>query len=128
MSTVLGKAGFLRVSTLTVLELRGYTLNHTSDTVEDTVIGDNFKTRLATQQEWGVSGDLYFNAADAGQNALTVGSTVTLDLYPAGVTAGLRRYIGQAIITSVDPQARHDGMVEVPFSAEGTGTLSITVA
>jgi hypothetical protein len=53
---------------------------------------------------------------------------VTLDLYPAGVTAGLRRYIGQAIITSVDPQARHDGMVEVPFSAEGTGTLSITVA
>jgi predicted secreted protein len=128
MSTVLGKAGFLRVSTLTVLELRGYTLNHTSDTVEDTVIGDNFKTRLATQQEWGVSGDLYFNAADAGQNALTVGSTVTLDLYPAGVTAGLRRYTGQAIITSVDPQARHDGMVEVPFSAEGTGTLSITVA
>jgi hypothetical protein len=47
MATVLGKAGFLFVSSLTVLQFRGYTLNHTSDTVEDTVIGDDFKTRLA---------------------------------------------------------------------------------
>jgi predicted secreted protein len=128
MSTVLGKAGFLRVSTLTVLELRGYTLNHTSDTVEDTVIGDNYKTRKATLLDWRISGDLYLNASDGGQNALTIGSTVTVDLYPAGVTAGLRRFVGQAIVTSFDPQARHDGMVEVPFTAEGTGALSVTVA
>jgi hypothetical protein len=59
MATVLGKAGFLFVSSLTVLQFRGYTLNHTSDTVEDTVIGDDFKTRLATLQDFRISGDLY---------------------------------------------------------------------
>jgi predicted secreted protein len=128
MSTVIGKQGYLHVSALTVLELRGYALNHTADTVEDTVIGDDYKTRKSTLKDWRVSGDLYFDASDGGQGAMTIGSQVTIDLYPAGVTAGLRRYTGQAIVTSFDPQARHDGMVEVPFTAEGTGTLTITVA
>ena len=124
MATVLGKAGFLIVSSLTVLQFRGYTLNHTSDTVEDTVIGDNFKTRQATLQDFRISGDLYFDTADAGANALTVGSTVTIELYPQGIATASRYYQGRAIITSFDPNARHDGMVEVPFSAEGTGALS----
>jgi predicted secreted protein len=124
MATVLGKAGYLRISSLTVLQLRGFTLNHTSDTVEDTVIGDEYKTRKATLKDWRVSGDLYFDTADTGANALTIGSTVTVDLYPMGIATASRYYQGQAIITSFDPNARHDGMVEVPFSAEGTGALS----
>jgi predicted secreted protein len=124
MATTLGKAGYLRISSLTVLQLRGYTLNHTSDTVEDTVIGDEYKTRLATLKDWRVSGDLYFDTADTGANALTIGSTVTVDLYPMGIATASRYYQGRAIITSFDPNARHDGMVEVPFSAEGTGALS----
>jgi predicted secreted protein len=124
MATTLGKAGYLRISSLTVLQLRGYTLNHTSDTVEDTVIGDEYKTRLATLKDWRVSGDLYFDTADTGANALTIGSTVTVDLYPMGIATASRYFQGRAIITSFDPNARHDGMVEVPFSAEGTGALS----
>jgi hypothetical protein len=126
MATVLGKQGFLRISALTVLELRRYALNHTSDTTEDTVIGDNYKTRKATLRDWRVSGDLYFDRADTGQLALTVGSTVTVDLYPEGTAAASRLYTGLCIVTSFDPAASHDGMVEVPFTAEGTGTLTVT--
>jgi len=124
MATVLGKAGYLRISALTVLQLRGYTLNHTADTVEDTVIGDDYKTRLSTLKDWRVSGDLYFDIADTGANALTIGDTVTVDLYPMGIATASRYYQGRAIITSFDANARHDGMVEVPFSAEGTGAIS----
>jgi hypothetical protein len=126
MATVLGKQGYLRISTITVVELRRYALNHTSDTTEDTVIGDNYKTRKATLLDWRVSGDLYFNRSDTGQLALTVGSTVTVDLYPEGIATASRLYTGLAIVTSFDPSAAHDGMVEVPFTAEGTGTLTIT--
>jgi hypothetical protein len=55
---------------------------------------------------------------------MTVGSEVTVDLYPMGIATASRYYQGRAIITSFDPNARHDGMVEVPFTAEGTGALS----
>jgi predicted secreted protein len=126
MATVLGKQGYLRISALTVVELRRYTLNHTSDTVEDTVIGDNYKTRKATLKDWRISGDLYFDRADAGQGALTIGSTVTVDLYPEGTATASRLFTGLCIVTSFDPSASHDGMVEVPFTAEGTGTLTVT--
>lgn len=125
MATVLGKAGFLVVSSVTAVQIRGYTLNHTADTVEDTVIGDDYKTRLATLRDFRVSGDLYFDTADGGANAMTVGSTVTIELYPMGIATASRYYQGRAIITSFDPNARHDGMVEVPFTAEGTGALTI---
>jgi len=124
MATVLGKAGFLRISALTVAELRRYALNHTSDTTEDTVIGDSYKSRKATLLDWRVSGDVYFDRADLGQGAITVGSTVIIELYPEGTAAASRLYSGQCIITSFDPAASHDGMVEVPFTAEGTGTLT----
>lgn len=124
MATVLGKEGFLRISNITVVQIRGYALNHTSDTVEDTVIGDDYKTRKATLKDFRVSGDLYFDTADGGANAMTIGSEVTVDLYPMGIATASRYYQGRAIITSFDPNARHDGMVEVPFTAEGTGALS----
>lgn len=124
MATNLGKEGYLRISAITVVQIRGYTLNHTSDTVEDTVIGDDYKTRKATLRDWRISGDLYWDTADGGANAMTIGSTVTVDLYPQGIATASRYYTGLAIVTSFDPNARHDGMVEVPFTAEGTGALS----
>jgi predicted secreted protein len=124
MATHLGKEGFLRISAITVVQIRGYTLNHTSDTVEDTVIGDNYKTRKSTLKDWRISGDLFWDPVDAGANALTIGSTVTVEVYPQGIATASRYYSGLCIVTSFDPNARHDGMVEVPFTAEGTGALS----
>ena len=123
MATILGKDGFLRISALTVTELRRYAINQTADTVEDTVIGDDDKTRKATLKDWRMSGDMFFNTSDVGQGAMTVGSTVTVELYPEGIGAGSRLLTGRCIINSIDTAGAHDGMVEVPFTGEGTGAL-----
>ena len=124
MATYLGKEGVIRISSTTVAEIRGYTLNESADTTEDTVMGDTFKTHKATQRSWDVSGDLFWDDADAGQLALTSGSTVTINLYPEGVAASSTYKQGQAIIVGFNVTARHDSLVEVSFSATGTGTLS----
>lgn len=124
MANHLGKEGVLKISTTTVAEIRGYTLNQTSATTEDTVIGDDFTTHKATLRSWQVSGDLFWDEVDAGQLALTVGQTVTVNLYPEGIASTSIYYSGAAIVTSFDVTARHDSMIEGSFQATGTGTIS----
>lgn len=124
MANHLGKEGVLKVSTTTVAEIRGYTLNRTSATTEDTVIGDDWTSHRPTLRSWQVSGDLFWDEADAGQLSLTVGSTVTVNLYPEGIASTSTYYSGAAIVTQFDVTARHDSMIEGSFTAQGTGTLS----
>lgn len=124
MANHLGNEGVLKVSTTTVAEVRGYTLNESSATTEDTVIGDSWTTHKATQRSWQASGDLFWDEADSGQISLTVGSTVTLNLYPEGIASSSTYKSGSAIITGFDITARHDSMIEASFSATGTGPLS----
>jgi len=128
MATYLGKAGYLHVSAMTVIELRNYQMNHSSDTVEDTVIGDDYKTRRGTMKEWGVSGSLFWDPLnDAGQGAAVAAlgnAPVTVTLYPGGRSSGATYYTGLCIITDVGVSASHDGMVERSFAAESAGQLS----
>lgn len=124
MANHLGKEGVLNASSLTVAEIRGYSLTTSSDTVDDTVIGDTWKTNRATLKGWQVSGDLFWDETDAGQGSLTLGSTVTVALYPEGLATSSTYYRGQANITGFDITARHDSLVEATFSALGTGALS----
>jgi predicted secreted protein len=124
MANHLGKEGVLKVSTTTVAEVRGYTLNTSSATTEDTVIGDDWTTHKSTLRSWQASGDLFWDEVDSGQLALTVGQTVTLNLYPEGIASSSVYYSGAAIVTGFDVTARHDSMVEANFTAQGTGPLS----
>lgn len=126
MATALGKSGYLKLSTVTVGEIKGYSLSSSSDTVEDTVIGDSFRTRKATLKTWSVSGEVFWDSNDAGQILATIGSTVTVALYPAGITTGLTYQTGGGIVTQFDITGRVDSMVEATFAVEGNGALTIT--
>ena len=126
MATKLGRDGLIKISSTTIGELRNYALSHSSDTVEDSVIGDTYRTRLATMKTWSASGDLYWDETDAGQLLITIGSQVTLNLYPEGATAGDVYYTGSAIVTKFDISASFDGIVEGAISFEGNGVLTVT--
>lgn len=69
MANYLGRQGVVKLSSTTIGELRNYSLASSSDVVEDSVIGDTFRTRRATLKTWSVSGDIYWDLADAGQIA-----------------------------------------------------------
>ena len=124
MANHLGREGVVKVSSTTIGELRNYALAHSSDVVEDSVIGDTYRTRRATMKTWSVSGDLYWDETDAGQIALTIGSAVTVNLYPEGADSTDVYYSGAGIVTKFDISAAFDGMVEGSISIEGNGTLS----
>ena len=124
MANHLGREGTVKISSTTIGELRNYSLAHSSDVVEDSVIGDTYRTRKATLKTWSVNGDLYWDEADAGQIALTIGSTVTVNLYPEGIASTSTYYTGSGIVTKFDISAAFDGMVEGSISIEGNGALS----
>jgi predicted secreted protein len=128
MATKLGRDGLIRISATTIGELRNYALTHTSDTVEDSVLGDTYRTRLASMKSWGVSGDLYWDENDAGQLLITIGSQVTLNLYPEGSVTGDRYYSGQALITQFNISASFDGIIEGSIAFEGTADLATVTA
>lgn len=128
MANHLGREGLVKISITQIGELKNYSLSHSSDTVEDSVIGDTYRTRLATMKTWSASGDLFWDETDAGQLLITIGSSVTLNLYPEGDTSGDRYYGGVAIVTKFDISASFDGIVEGSIAFEGNGALSTLTA
>jgi predicted secreted protein len=128
MATKLGREGLIKLSSTTIGELRNYALTHSSDTVEDSVLGDTYRTRLASMKSFSVSGDLYWDEGDAGQLLITIGSSVTLNLYPEGASTGDVYYSGAAIVTQFNVSASFDGIIEGQISFEGNGVLSVLTA
>ena len=128
MATKLGREGLIKLSSTTIGELRNYALTHSSDVVEDSVLGDTYRTRLASMKTFSVSGDLYWDEGDAGQLLITIGSSVTLNLYPEGASSGDVYYSGAAIVTQFNVSASFDGVIEGQISFEGNGPLSTLTA
>jgi hypothetical protein len=105
MATKLGREGLIKLSSTTIGELRNYALTHSSDVVEDSVLGDTYRTRLASMKTFSVSGDLYWDETDAGQLLITIGSSVKFNV-----------------------SASFDGIIEGQISFEGNGVLSVLTA
>ena len=73
---------------------------------------------------WSASGDLYWDETNAGQLLITIGSSVTLNLYPEGGDSGDTYYTGAAIVTQFNVSAAFDGIIEGSIAFEGNGALS----
>ena len=59
-----------------------------------------------------------------GQQALTVGSTVVLNLYPEGADSGDYYWSGSAIVTGESHSVTLDDTIKSTFTAQGTGVLT----
>lgn len=129
MATHTGSEGTVKVGANAIAEIRSYSVEQTGDTVEDTTMGDAWRTHKTTLKSWTGSVDVYWDETDTtGQGALTVGSSVTMNFYPEGATAGTSEtYLtGTALVTGVTVTASFDGMVESTLSVQGTGALTST--
>lgn len=125
MATHKGSEGTVKVGANAIAEIRSYNINETSDTVEDTTMGDSARTYLPTLKTFSGSMDVYWDETDTnGQVALTVGSTATISIYPEGDASSDTYLTGSIIVTGKTVNASFDGMVEASISFQGTGALS----
>ena len=120
-----GSEGVVSVGANAIAEVRSWQLSESADTVEDTTMGDSAKSFKAGLTEWEGSIECYWDETDTnGQEALTSGAEVTLNLYPEGSASSATYFTGSAIVTGISRQGAHDGMVEASFNYKGNGSLT----
>ena len=127
MATHKGSEGTVKVGANAVAEIKPYSIEESADTLEDTSMGDSARTYKSSLTNFSGSLDVFWDETDVdGQGALSIGSEVTLNVYPEGDTAGDTYYTGSAIVTGVSRSASFDGLVEASISVQGNGALTPT--
>jgi hypothetical protein len=125
MATFSGSDGVILVGTNQVAEIRSYSIDETMDTLEDTAMGDTTRTFKASLKQFSGSADVLFDDTDtSGQGALTVGSSVTINVQMEGNTTGDHKLSGTALVTGRTISASYDGLVEASISFQGSGALT----
>jgi len=125
MATHKGSEGTIKVDTNTVAEIRSYSIEESADTLEITSMGDTAREYVSSLTSFSGSIDVFWDETDTnGQGALTIGSQVTLNIYPEGADTNDSYYTGTAIVTGVTRSASFDGLVEASISVQGTGALT----
>ena len=127
MATHVGTSGVVKVGSNTVAEVTGFTIDETNDTVEDTSLTDTAKTYKALRSDATGTIECHWDETDStGQGALTVGASVTLNLYPEGADAADTYYTGSAIVTGVSQNVSLDGVIARTITVQFSGGVSTT--
>lgn len=127
MATHVGTSGVVKVGTDTVAEVIGFNIDETNDTVEDTSLTDTAKSYLVLRKDATGTIECHWDETDStGQEALDVGSSVTLNLYPEGADAGDAYYTGTALVTGASVAVTMDGVISRTFNVQFSGGVTHT--
>jgi hypothetical protein len=127
MATHVGTSGVVKVGANAVAEVTGFTIDETNDTVEDTTLTDTAKSYIALRKDATGTIECHWDETDTtGQGALTVGASVTLNLYPEGADAADTYYTGTALVTGVSQNVSLDGVIARTITVQFSGGVSTT--
>jgi len=127
MATHVGTSGVVKVGANAVAEVVGFNLDETNDTVEDTTLTDTAKSYLVLRKDATGTIECHWDETDTtGQEALDVGSSVTLNLYPEGADSGDAYYTGTAIVTGASVAVTIDGVISRTFNVQFSGGVTHT--
>jgi|TARA_R100000479_G_scaffold113520_2_gene57423 hypothetical protein len=125
MATFKGKDGVVKVGSNAIGEIRNFSVDESADTIEDTSMGDTARTYVDSLTQFTASIDALFDDGDTAQTALTIGSTATFSFLPEGDSSGKYSLSGSGIVTGITRSQSFDNMVEISFSLQGSGALTI---
>jgi hypothetical protein len=124
MSTHHGKEGVVTAGGTAIGELTGFTIETTGDVVEDTQLSDSAKSFLAGRTSFSGSLEMHYDEADAQQETLTAGSSISFVLLPEGNDSGDQSFTGTGIVTGMSINNAMDGIVSRSVTFQGTGALT----
>ena len=124
MATHHGKEGVVTAGGTAIGELTGFTIETTGDVVEDTQLSDSTKSFLAGRTSFSGTLEMNYDEADAQQETLTAGSSITFVLLPEGNTSGDQSFSGSGIVTGMSINNTMDGIVSRSVTFQGTGALT----
>lgn len=130
MPTHWGNEGVVRVGSNAVAEIDNWSFNENVTPVDDSAMGDAWKTHIPNSGMKGFQGSLecHWDETDTnGQRLLVAGASVVLSLCPEGYTTGDVYYTGTASITERGVNVQKDGStIRASFNFLGNGALTET--
>ncbi len=134
MATHIGSEGIVRIGSNAVAEVVAFSMSIESELIDQTKLGDTFRSFKAGTRQWSGEITCHWDETDSGgqqavQAALLAGTSVTLNLYPEGLTTGDAYYTGTAFLKSLSVDvADNDSNVMAKYSFQGSGAVSQTTA
>lgn len=134
MATFTGENGAVYIGTdsageAQVAEVRSWTVEHTKDVIEDTVMGDAARTYKAGLHQFTGTMEVVYDSGHSSNatygNAFRPENDAALyiEFYPS--TASGQKFTGHVLVTSVSRTASYDDLVTASVSFQGTGALDI---
>ena len=133
MASYEGSNGAVKVldgtGTLTAIaQVRSWNISQSRDTVEDTSMGDAYRTHKKGLASWSGSMDIIFDDAEGAevQAALNpdTDTAITAEFFP-DLAVVATKFAGTIIITEYAITASYDGLVTASVSFSGTGALNV---
>ena len=124
MATHNSLQGIIKVGTDTLGELKSFSFSETAGTIETSNLSSTAATFAAGRTSFAGSAEAFWDNDDAAQNALSIGSVVTMHFYPEGFATGDKFRSGSCVISEISTSISMDGMVEASFSFTGSGVLA----
>ena len=119
-----GSEGLVTAGGSGIGQLTGYSLDETSEVIDQTILSSTSKINVAGTLGFSGSVDLLFDEADSPQMTLVAGSSLEFVFLPEGNTSGDYKFTGTGIVNSVSYSAAVDGNVTSTASFDGTGALA----
>jgi|TARA_Y100000114_G_scaffold88879_1_gene82379 hypothetical protein len=124
MATHHGKEGVVKAGGTGIGELTGFTLETTSDVVEDTQLSDSTKSFVAGRSSFSGTLEMSYDETDSPQQTLTAGTSISFVLGAEGDGSGDEIFSGSGIITGMSVNVTLDGITTRSVTFQGTGTLT----
>ena len=124
MATHFGKEGVVTAGGTGIGELTGYSLETTSDVVEDTQLSDATKSFVAGRTSFSGTLEMSYDETDSPQQTLTAGTSISFILAPEGNSSGDETFTGTGIVTGMSVNVTLDGITTRSVTFQGTGTLT----
>lgn len=123
MATVTGTSGVVKIalsggSVAQVGEVRSFTFDETSDTIESTVMGNTSRNYKGGLKDATLSLECFWDRSDTQQLALDSGAVIDFEVNPSGTGTGEKKYTGSGVVTSKSLNNTIDGLVEATFAVQ----------
>lgn len=130
MATYTGENGKVEITSddsaglTTIAEVRSWTVEHTKDVIEDTVMGDAARTyKPGLHSFTGSMEVVYDDGHTSASNAFNPAQdgALSVEFWPS--TTGGEKFTGSVIVTSVSRTASFEDLVTATVNFQGTGAL-----
>ena len=121
-----GNAGVIKLNSATLAELTSFSLESATASIDSTSMGDAARTFVKGLESFTGSAYVIYDTDHQTDIPALAGGTevVSLELFPAGTTAGLRKITGDVLITGYSMTGSLDGMITASITFQGSGDLN----